>query len=108
MASATLRNDFDACVNLYTYFIEQSDDLSVCDANILLVHINKNGAPSGGGDGGGLGTKYDKVVPGNSVPNRYYTVEEYQALNDTQKKGIKIKRSNIGNNHKVKHGRTPE
>ena len=35
MASAALRNDFDACINLYKYFIEQSDNLGVRDANIL-------------------------------------------------------------------------
>ena len=34
MASSALRNYFDACVNLYKDFIEQSDDLGVRDANI--------------------------------------------------------------------------
>ena len=47
--SATIRIDFDPCVNLYTDFIEPSDDLGVCDGNISLVHSNKNGAPSGSG-----------------------------------------------------------
>ena len=32
MASSTLRNYFDACVNIYKDFIEQSDDLGVCNA----------------------------------------------------------------------------
>ena len=36
MASATLRNDFNACVNLYKDFIEQSDDLGVHDAKHLV------------------------------------------------------------------------
>ena len=82
MASAALRNDFDACVNLYKYFIEQSDDLGVRDANILSFQSNKNGASSGSGSARGSGTNHDKVVPDNSVPDRYYTGEEYQALND--------------------------
>ena len=68
MASATLRNDFDACVNIYKDFIEQSNDLGVCDANILLFHSDKNSASSGSGGGKGSGTNYDKVVPENSVP----------------------------------------
>ena len=34
MASAALRNDFDACVNLYKDFIEQSDYLVLRNANI--------------------------------------------------------------------------
>ena len=98
MASATLRNDFDACVNLYKYFIEQSDDLGVRDANISSFKSNKNGASSGSGIARGSGTNYYKVVPDNSVPNRYYTGEEYQALNDAQKKELKLKRSKRGHN----------
>ena len=75
MASAALRNDFDACVNLYIDFIERSDDLSVRNASISLVHSNKNSMSSGSGGGKGSGTNYDKVVPDNSVPDRYYTGE---------------------------------
>ena len=107
MESATIRNDFDACVNLYKDFIEQSNDLGVHNAKISLVHSDKNGAPSGSGGGGRSGTNYEKFVPDNSVPKRYYTGEEYQALNDSQKKGLKLKRANRGHNHKVEHGRTP-
>ena len=70
MVSATLRNDFDACVNLYKDFIEQSDDLGVRNAKISSVHSEKNGAPNGSGGVGGSGTNYDKVFPGNSVPDR--------------------------------------
>ena len=75
MASATLRNYFDACVNLYKDFIEQSDEFGVRDANISSVQRDKNGASSGSGIARGSGTNYDKVVPDNSVPDRYYTGE---------------------------------
>ena len=75
MASATLRNDFDACVNLYKDFIEQSNNLGVRNANILSVHSDKNSVPSGSGGEGVSGTNYEKFVPDNSVPNRYYTGE---------------------------------
>ena len=75
MESATLTNDFDACVNLYKDFIEQIDDLGVRDANISSVQSNKNGSSSGSGSAIGSGTNYDKVVPDNSVPDRYYTGE---------------------------------
>ena len=77
MASANIRNDFDASVNIYKDFLEQSENLGVCDANILSVHSNKNGATSGSCGRGGSGTNYKKVVPDNSVPDRYYTGEEY-------------------------------
>ena len=105
MASAALRNDSDACVNLYKDFIEQSDNLGVRNAKISSVQSDKNGASSGSGSARGSGINYDKVVPDNNVPDRYHTGEEYQALNDTQKKGIKIKRSKRGHKPKVKHGR---
>ena len=71
MESATLKNDFDACVNLYKDFIEQSDNLGVRNAKILSVHSNKNSASSGSGGGKGSGTNYDKVFPDNSVPDHY-------------------------------------
>ena len=105
MASAALKNDFDACVNLCKEFIEQSDNLGVRDANISSVQSDRNGATGKSGSARGSGTYYDKIVPNNSVPDRYYTGEEYQALNDSQKKGLKLKRANRGHKSKVKHGR---
>ena len=86
MESATLRNDFDACVNLYKDFIEKSDNLGVRDTNISSVQSDRNGATGKSGSARGSGTNYDKIVPDNSVPDRYYTGEEYQALNDAKKK----------------------
>ena len=107
MASATLRNDYDSCINLYKDFIEQSNNSGVLEVNILSVHSDKNSAPSGSAGVKGQGTNYDKVVTDNSVPDHYYTGEEYQALNDSQKKGLDIKRSKRGHKTKVKHGRPP-
>ena len=104
MASAALRNDFDACINLYKNFIEQSDNLGVFDVNILSFQSDNNGASSGSGSARGSGTNYDKVVPDNSVPDRYYNVEEYQDLNDAQKNGINPKRAKRVHTPKVKHG----
>ena len=107
MSSATLRNDFDAFVNLYKDFIEQSNNLGVRDTKILSVHSDKNSASSVSGGVKESGTNYDKFVSENSVPDRYYTGEEYQALNDAQKKELKLKRSKRGHKPKVKHGRPP-
>ena len=105
MASAALRNDFDACVNLYKDFIEQSDNLGVRDSNISSVQSDRNGATGKSGSAGGSGTNYDKIVSDNSVPDCYYNGEEYQSLNDAQKKGLKLKRAKRGHKSKVKHGR---
>ena len=105
MASAALRNDSDACVNLYKDFIEQSGDLGFRDANISLVQSDKNRASSGSGSARVLGTNYKKVVHDNSVPDRYYTGEEYQSLNDAKNKELKLKRAKRGHKPKVKHGR---
>ena len=93
MASAALRNNFDACVNLYKDFIEQSDNLGVRDANISSVQSDRNEATGKNGSARGSGTNYDKIVPDNSVPDRYYTGEEYQYLNDDQTKELKLKRA---------------
>ena len=90
MASSALRNDFDACVNLYKDSIEQSDELGVRDANISSVQSDRNGETGKSGSARGSGTNYDKIFPDNSVPDRYYSGEEYQALNDAQKKGLKL------------------
>ena len=84
MASAALRNNFDACLNLYKDFIEHSDDLGVHDANIASVQRDKNRASTGSGSDKVSGTKYDKVVPDNSFPDLYYIGEEYQALTCTK------------------------
>ena len=56
------------------------------------------------GSARGSGTNYDKIVPDNSAPDRYYTGEEYPALNDAQKKGLKLKIAKRGHKSKVKHG----
>ena len=58
MASAALRNNFDACVNLYKDFIDQSYDLGVRDANISSFQSDKNWASSGSGSVRGSGTNY--------------------------------------------------
>ena len=63
------------------------------------------GATSKSGSARGSGTNYDKIVPDNIVPDRYYTGEEYQALNDAKKKGLKLKRAKRDHKSNVTHGR---
>ena len=79
--------------------------MGVHDANISSVQSDRNGATGKIGSARVSGTNYDKIVPDNSVPDRYYTGEEYQALNDAQKKGLKLKIAKRGYKSKVKHGR---
>ena len=73
--------------------------------NISSVQSGRNGATGKSGSARGSGTNYDKIVPDNSVPERYYTGDEYHALNDTQKKGLKLKRTKRRHKSKVKNGR---
>ena len=71
----------------------------------MSVQSDRNGATGKSGNARGSGTNYDKIIPDNSVPDRYYTGEEYQALNDAQMKVLKLKRAKRGHKSKVKHGR---
>ena len=78
MSSATLRNDFTACVTLFQDFIRQvksrSDQPTL---NISMVHTAKK----------------RKAMDGNEdVEDRYYTKEEYAELSQGQKETLRQKR----------------
>ena len=86
LSNTTLRNNFDACVNLFQDFIHQNKSLSTPrDANISALGTKRPPDPD-----------LDESKADMTIPDRYYTEKEYQALSAEQKLGLKIKRSKRG------------
>ena len=82
MSDAGLRQDFDACVNLFQDFLVQSKtDLNVREANISAASTQRSG----------VNDEADF-----SVEDRYYKKSEYDKLTNAQKLGLKLKRSKRG------------
>ena len=91
LSDATLRSNFDQCVNLYKDFIEQrSSDKNVRDANVSAFQANSKNLS---GD----------VEPDMSVPDRYYKHNEYVKLTQAQKLGLKMKRAKRGHKPSAKN-----
>ena len=100
MASATLRKDFHACVNLFQDFIEHSG------SETRVAHVASTSTKSGGGGSGrttshgGRGStgneRLDESQADMSVPDRYYKGNEYKKLSAAEKLGLKIKRKRRG------------
>ena len=83
LSDATLRNDFDACVNLYKDYITQNPSLNkIPRVQIAAVHQS---------DDGDDGNEADM-----SVEDRYYNTAEYRQLTTAQKLGLKLKRKKRG------------
>lgn len=99
MSEATLRSDFDACVNLYQDFIEQMGNTStVKDVTVAAV----SGKPTAKGKKGGDGGPLSDASADMSVEDRYYTKAEYDKLSLEKRHGLKIKRENRGASKKKK------
>jgi hypothetical protein len=90
MADASLRNDFDRCVNLFKDFIVQSGmQQNVRDSEISAITHEKSKHNNGG--------NFNKqVTPDMSVEDRYYKRSEYMSLSAAQKLGLKRKRDGRG------------
>jgi hypothetical protein len=84
LSSATLRNDFDACVNLYQDYIAQTEPQGQRDVTIATLTTEKGKGKSK--------ESWDKVQPDMSVEDRFYKPEEYNSLSMAKKKGLQIKR----------------
>jgi len=87
MASADLRKDFDACVNLFQDFIKQNTPNRT--SNISAVNVTKNYKS---GDNGSL----EDTQPDMTVEDWYYTRKEYNKLTMAQRKGLDLKRKKRG------------
>jgi len=84
LATAALREDFEACVNLYQDFIKQSAaaERTSTDVTIAAMHSGKE-------DGG-------DVEADMSVDDRYYKRDEYNKLSPGKKLGLRLKRQKRG------------
>ena len=105
MASATLRSDFDACVNLFQDFLKQY-------AKNEPRQISAIGRGPGGRDGykGGKPKTGDdeNIKPDMSIEDRYYTKEEYDRLTREQRKGLALKREKRGHKPGKKDSKVPK
>lgn len=90
MASAALRVDFDACVNLFKDFIAQTQSDSNATLNISSVSQSRGSKRPGGGNRGGGGGTTERVE------DRYYSKAEYEKLTPGQKHALKLKREARG------------
>lgn len=91
IASATLRNDFDASVSLYKDFIKQNLSQQASGTlNVSSIRTNRNGPRSGGA------RSSNNNVQEEHVDDRYYTSQEYQDLRPGQKKRLKRIRDERG------------
>ena len=77
MASANLRNDFDACVTLYKDYIQQMRS-SQTPSEVNISALGTGGAHQA------------------EVEDRYYTGKEYNALSKEQKDALRMKRKARG------------
>ena len=84
MASATLRQDFDACVTLFKDFLAQSQT----STNVQQHNISEVSTKRPGNDKKG------------EVEDRYYTSQEYKALTNAQKLALMKKREKRGHTGK--------
>jgi hypothetical protein len=83
LASAKLRSSFDKCVTLFQDFIrQQTKTKSYSTLTIAKVSQTDNKRKPSGGSG--------------VVEDRYYTKEEYNALDPEQKKALLLKRAKRG------------
>ena len=94
MSDTNLRNDFDACVNLFQDFIQQNTNLAAPrDAYIAALESRRTGNKRNRDPDI---DKLDESKADMTIPDRYYTDQEYQNLTTPQKLGLKIKRSKRG------------
>ena len=99
LSTPAMRSDFDKCVNLYTEFIQQLHTHNPKSIGIAaLTTGGKPGNPKGGKDS----VDWDSVKADMSVPDRYYTAEEYNKLSLAKRKGLKLKREARGHTSKKK------
>ena len=80
LATATLRNDFDACVTLFRdYLLQIKADKVTKHATIAAVTTNETNHE-----------EHDKVTPDMAVEDRYYKIPEYKRLSRAKKLGLKL------------------
>ena len=97
LASAALRNDFDACVTLFRdYLLQVKADKVTKHATIAAV-----ATPDTNREG------HDTVTPDMMVEDRYYKIPEYKRLSRAKKLGLKLLREKRGGKKPAKIPKKP-
>lgn len=84
MSDATLRSDFNACVNLFQDFIVQQQGQSGTTRDVTISALGTKGG------------KDSSIEPDMTVEDRYYKKQEYFKLTPAQRLGLRMKRSKRG------------
>ena len=93
-----LRQDFEACVNLFQDFIEQQGGSKVVDRYVAAIEALKHKQRGS--------IIPDEMQPDLSIEDRYYTADEYRKLTAKQRLGLRIKREKRG--HKSRPGKNKD
>ena len=97
LATAALRNNFDACVTLFRdYLLQVKADKVTKHATIAAVTTND--LNHGG---------HDNVTPDMTVEDRYYKIPEYKRLSQAKKLGLKLLREKRGGKKTAKIPKKP-
>ena len=89
MSDATLRSDFDRCVNLFQDFIEQKRGSANVERDVQIAAVKVKTTPRRDRD-------LSNVPADMTVEDRYYKKAEYMQLSEAQKMGLKLKREKRG------------
>ena len=99
MSDVALRQDFDACVNLYKDFIKQKSASSTTQDSMIAGFKSSGGSGGGhrGGNGGGFkGGSGQSTANDMSVEDQYYSMKEYNSLSPAKKAGLRAIREKRG------------
>ena len=97
LATAALRNDFDACVTLFRdYLLQVKADKVTKHATIAAVTTNDTNHEG-----------HDTVTPDMTVEDRYYKIPEYKCLSRAKKLGLKLLREKRGGKKTAKIPKKP-
>ena len=100
MSDATLRNDCQACVNLFQDFIQQRSSNELKESAISALHTDTSANGGNKRDRGDRKPsdmeKYKDVQPDMSVEDRCYTFKEHKELLLAKQHGLALKRQKRG------------
>jgi len=107
LSSALLRSNFNSCVTLMQDYIRQ-DKSNQPRVQVAVVRAGRGGGRGRGGRTSGRGSGFNnhdkkkRAAEFESVPNRYYTSEEYKELTTPQRNFLRLQRQKEKEKKEVK------